>query len=73
MAQVKGLGGEAPKRHVAIEDDIAAVRAALREAEACTDPDDIDGMTLVRALRDSLDGLLAEQRRAAEAKARRPA
>jgi hypothetical protein len=62
---IRDTNTEAPKRHVAIEDDIAAVRAALREAEACTDPDDLDGTTHVRALRDSLDGLLAEQRRGA--------
>lgn len=51
-------------RDVPIEADIAAVRSALAEAEACcTDDDDIDGRARVRSLRETLDGLLAEQRK----------
>lgn len=46
-----------PKRAVPIEDDIAAVRAALREAEATSDGR--DGSVVM--LQDTLDGLLAEQ------------
>lgn len=47
-----------PKRAVPIEDDIAAVRAALREAEATSDGR--DGSVVM--LKDTLNGLLAEQR-----------
>lgn len=51
---------------VPIEADIVAVREALAEAGACcTDDCDIDGRAHVRELRETLDGLLAEQRRGA--------
>lgn len=57
--RVRTLEGMAkPKRAVPIEDDIAAVRAALREAEATSDGR--DGSVVM--LKDTLDGLLAEQR-----------
>lgn len=61
------LGLSVPKpKVVPIESDIAAVRDALAEAEACcTDDCDIDGRAHVRALRETLEGLLAEQRRGA--------
>jgi hypothetical protein len=56
--RVRTLEGMAkPKRAVPIEDDIAAVRAALREAEATSDGRD----GLVVMLQDTLNGLLAEQ------------
>jgi hypothetical protein len=51
---------------VPIESDIAAVREALAEAEACcTDDCDVDGRAHVRSLQECLDGLLAQQRRGA--------
>lgn len=50
-----------PQRPIPLQDEIDGVRAALHEAEASTDLEDLDGMTLVRSLRDCLDGLLAEQ------------
>ncbi|KQU17554.1 hypothetical protein ASG63_08565 [Methylobacterium sp. Leaf94] len=54
-----------PKRAVPLQADIDAVRDALQEAEACTDLDDGQGQGHIRDLRDTLDSLLADQRRVA--------
>jgi len=54
-----------PKRAVPLQADIDAVRDALQEAEASTDLDDGQGQGHIRDLRDTLDSLLANQRRVA--------
>lgn len=60
-----------PKRAVPLQADIDAVRDALDEAEATAYWDDGFERGHARALRDTLESLLAEQRREIEATARR--